>query len=214
MKIEIKHSLTGSILFEGNFSCLAEAVETAVKNGANLDGARLDGASLDGARLDRASLDGTSLDGASLDRASLVGASLVGARLDGASLDRASLVGANLDGARLDGARLDGASLDRASLVGANLVGASLVGANLVGANLDGALHRYSQIAFTGHGECGRMLTAIQLKKDGPVNYFCGCFTGTEQQLRHYIENGPENLKKTRTLAFETSLILLSAKND
>ena len=174
MKIEIKHWLTGSVLFEGDFSCLKECVESAVRNGA----------SLNRASLNRASLDGASLVGASLVGASLNGASLVGARLVGASL-----VGASLDGARLDGARLDGASLN-------------------------GALRRYAQIAFTGHGECGRMLTAIQLKKGGKIEFFCGCFMGDEKKLRKYIKDGAAHLRKTRTLALETVLTLIAAEND
>ena len=41
MKIEIKHCLTGSVLFEGDFSCLADAVKAALSNGANLRSADL-----------------------------------------------------------------------------------------------------------------------------------------------------------------------------
>ena len=41
MKIEIKSWLNGSVLFEGDFSCLADAVSAAVKSGANLSGANL-----------------------------------------------------------------------------------------------------------------------------------------------------------------------------
>jgi hypothetical protein len=99
MKIEIKHWLSGKILFshdcENNTWRLT--VEAAVNGKISLDGARLDGASLDGARLDGASLVGARLVGASLVGARLVGARLVGARLVGASLDGASLVGASLD---------------------------------------------------------------------------------------------------------------------
>jgi Pentapeptide repeats (8 copies) len=99
MKIEIKHWLSGKIIFshdcENNTWRLT--VEAAVNGNISLDGARLDGARLVGARLVGARLDG---------------ARLVGARLDGARLDGARLVGARLDGARLDGARLVGARLD------------------------------------------------------------------------------------------------------
>jgi len=58
------------------------------------------------------------------------------------------------------------------------------------------------------------MLTAIQLKKDEPIKFFCGCFTGTEKQLRAYIKDGAKHLAKTRTLALETSLTLIAAEND
>lgn len=46
MKIEIKSRIDGSILFEGDFSSLAEAVIAAIKSRANLSGASLSGASL------------------------------------------------------------------------------------------------------------------------------------------------------------------------
>jgi len=49
MKIEIKSWLNGSVLFEGDFSCLADAVSAAVKSGANLSGANLSRADLSGA---------------------------------------------------------------------------------------------------------------------------------------------------------------------
>ena len=44
MKIEIK-SLAGSILFEGDFASIADALVAAVKGNANLDGANLDACS-------------------------------------------------------------------------------------------------------------------------------------------------------------------------
>ena len=129
-KIEIK-SIYGNVLFtyEGEKATIKDAVEQAVKVGANLYGANLDGARLVGANLYGARLVG----------ANLYGANLYGANLDGANLDGANLYGANLDGARLVGANLYGARLVGARLVGANLDGANLDGANLDGANLDGA---------------------------------------------------------------------------
>ena len=209
MKFEIKHRCTGAVLFSAETATLKLCVEAAVKSGASLDGASLYGARLVGAILDRASLVGASLDGASLDCARLVGAIL-----DRASLYRASLVGASLVGASLDGASLYGASLVGASLDGASLVGAILDRARLDGASLDGAIHACAQIAFSGHGECGRMLTAVQLKPDDAPRFFCGCFTGDESELRKYITDGAAKYRKTRTLALDTALILLAAKNE
>jgi hypothetical protein len=74
MKIEIKSWLNGSVLFEGDFSCLADAVKAAVKAGANLSGADLSGADLYGANLYGANLSGANLSGANLSRADLSGA--------------------------------------------------------------------------------------------------------------------------------------------
>ena len=142
MKIEIKSFLTGSILFEGDFSCLSEAVTAAVK-----------------------------------------------AR------------------AYLSGANLSGANLSRAYLSGADLSGADLSGAHLSGAHLSG----FAQIAFKGHGECGRMLTAIRQVADGPVLFQCGCFLGSEPELRAFIAGDEPEMVRSRILALDTVLVLLNS---
>ncbi len=56
MKIEIKHWVTGAILFEGAFFCLSAAVEAAVKNKSNLHSANLRSANLRSANLRSADL--------------------------------------------------------------------------------------------------------------------------------------------------------------
>ena len=148
-------------------------------------------------------------------RADLSGANLSGANLSCADLSRADLYGANLSGANLYGASLSGADLSGADLSRANLYGANLYGANLSRANLSGAdLYGYAQVCFKGHGECGRMLTAIREKENGKIKLFCGCFIGTVEDLRKYIENGEPKYKKTRTLALEAILSMIDAKND
>jgi len=139
MPIQIKHWITGAILWEGDAGTMKEAVEAALAAGANLDGANLDGANLTRANLTRANLYGANLYGANLTRANLTGANLAWANLTGANLTWANLDGANLTGANLAWANLYGANLTRANLDGANLYGANLDGANLDGANLDGA---------------------------------------------------------------------------
>lgn len=55
MKIEIKHRLTGAVLFSAEVGSLKLAVELAVKGGAYLGGADLRGADLGGADLGGAS---------------------------------------------------------------------------------------------------------------------------------------------------------------
>jgi hypothetical protein len=84
MKIEIKSWLNGSVLFEGDFSCLADAVSAAVKSGANLSGADLS----------RADLSRADLSGANLRWANLSGANLSWANLSRADLSEADLSGA------------------------------------------------------------------------------------------------------------------------
>ena len=128
MKIEIKSWLTRSVLFEGDFSCIADAVKAAVKSSTDLRYA-------------------------------------------------------------------------------------DLSSADLSSADLRYAVDSWAQVAFMGHGECGRMLTAIRIKKDGNPTFFCGCFTGTLKQLEEYIEKGAPNLKKTRTLAMKAVVEMLDARN-
>ena len=144
-------------------------------------------------------------------RANLQGAYLRGANLRGAYLRGAYLQGAYLRGANLQGAYLRGANLQGANLRGADLQGAYLRGANLQGADLQGAVYKWAQVAFSGHGECGRMLTAY-IQSDGmdPV-YQCGCFFGTLDDLKGYIANGEECHKASRTLAMKYATKLLTA---
>jgi len=130
MKIEIKSWLTGRVLFEGDFGCIADAVKAANKAWANLSGADLSWADLSEANLSRANL------------------------------------------------------------------------------------HAFTQIAFSGHGERGRMLTIIQRAKGAAPELFCGCFTGSVDDLRKYIANGAPQYRKTRTLALDTALILLLVRNE
>jgi len=133
-------------------------------------------------------------------------ADLSRAYLSGAYLSRADLIGANLTGANLIGAYLSGADLN-----GANLGGANLSGAYLGGAYLSGAVHRWAQVAFMGHGECGRMLTAVIYAEGGDTVYQCGCFSGSMDELKAYIANGPEAYKPSRNMAMEVVTQLLNA---
>lgn len=111
----------------------------------------------------------------------------------------------DLCGANLRGADLSEANLRYTDLRGADLREACLRGADLSGADLRRARGLiYAQISFTGHGESGRQLLAVKI--DEQVIFFCGCFSGTEADLRVYIENGEENLKASRIFALETCL--------
>ena len=78
MKYEIKHRITGAVLFSLECGSLKICVKAAVEARANLDGAYLAGANLA--------------------RANLAGANLARANLDGANLARANLGGAIYDG--------------------------------------------------------------------------------------------------------------------
>jgi uncharacterized protein YjbI with pentapeptide repeats len=148
-------------------------------------------------------------------RANLIGADLIRANLIRANLSRADLSRADLSRANLSGANLSGADLSKADLSGSDLSGADLSRADLSGADLSradlsGAVHAWAQVAFMGHGECGRMLTAVVYKEgDNPV-YQCGCFSGLLDDLKSYIANGAERYRASRTYAMEVVTEMLA----
>ena len=144
MKIK---DIKGKIIFRTDKDNIKNAIEDAVKSGANLSGANLSGAYLGGAYLRDANLSGAYIGGAYLGGAYLRDANLSGAYIGGANLRGDDLGGAYLRGANLSGANLGYANLRYANLrdanIGyANLGGADLGGANLGGANLGGAYLR------------------------------------------------------------------------
>lgn len=113
LKIQIKHSWTGSVLFEyekeGN--TIKQTLLEAVKSGADLCGADLSCADLRDADLSCANLCNADLRGANLCNADLYGANLRGANLRGANLSCADLRGADLSCADLSCADLRNANL-------------------------------------------------------------------------------------------------------
>ena len=119
-----------------------------------------------------------------------------------ANLHSANLSSADLYGANLSSADLRSADLSSANLYGANLYGANLHSADLRSANLSESQgFTYAQVSWTGHGERGRQLTAIKLGEE--LKFFCGCFQGTEAELRQYIANGSPEHVASRTKALE-----------
>ena len=198
MEIKIRNRWTNVVIHEGNHVSLREAVATAIKVDVNLSGADLRSANLSGANLS----------GADLRSADLRSANLSGANLSDVNLSDVNLSGADLRSANLSDVNLSDVNLSGADLRSANLSDVNLSDVNLSGA--DGLC--YAQVSFSGHGECGRMLTAI--KRTEEIELFCGCFTGNVEALRQYIANGKERLKKTRTLALDTVLVLLEATNE
>ena len=187
--MQIKN-IRGEVIYEAKAESLHELVIKAVCSEANLREANLRGANLSEANLSWADLSEANLSWADLSEANLSGADLSGADLSMANLSRADLSMADLSGADLSEA-----NLRRANLRGANLRGAAGIGS-------------WSQVAFAGHGECGRMLIAIHQTGKNPV-YRCGCFYGSEQELREYIAAGDENKKSSRLRALEVAKELM-----
>ena len=106
--IAIKNRFTGDIIFQSTKTTYKEAVEEAIKSGANLSGANLIGADLSEADLSKANLS----------KANLSKANLIGANLSEADLSKANLSGADLSGADLSKADLSEAYLSEAKLDG------------------------------------------------------------------------------------------------
>jgi hypothetical protein len=169
MKFEIKHRLSGAVLFALETENFKMCVEAAVKSRANLIGADLRGAYLSYLDLRGAYLSYLDLRGADLSYANLIGANLSGADLSGADLRGANLSGADLSGADLSYANLSGANLSYANLSGANLSGANGEKLTLVGdrpflqIGPFGSRHDYLQAWLT----------------DGCVYVRAGCFWNT-----------------------------------
>jgi hypothetical protein len=116
VKFEIKHKITGDILYSVETETLGLAVEKAVRSNVSLRSANLQGADLHGADLHGADLQGADLQGADLH-----GAYLLGANLRVADLQYANLREANLHGAYLREAYFRGAELRKANGINKNI---------------------------------------------------------------------------------------------
>ena len=140
-KIEIKHYLTGKILFEleKENNTLVDTIREASLLGADLRGSDLRGSDLRGSDLSEADLS----------EADLSEADLCGANLCGANLREADLRGSDLSGADLRGADLSGTDLYGANLCGADLRGSDLSEADLSGADLSEAKNAELAQAYT-----------------------------------------------------------------
>jgi hypothetical protein len=163
---------------------------------------------------ERANLSYSNLSCSNLSYSNLSYSNLSYSNLSGCNLRGARLSGSNLRGSDLRGSNLSRSDLSGSNLSGSNLSGSNLSGADLSGADLSGAVHAFASVSFLGHGECGRTLTAMRRTEgDAPVLQ-CGCFYGNQTELREFIADGPEKYRKTRTLALETVLALLDARNE
>lgn len=127
-----------------------------------------------------------------------------------ANLRNFNLFGADLREADLRGADLRGADLREANLREADLRGADLRGAKLACADLSGVLGgpAYFSVSWSGHGARGRRLHAVE--QEGALFFSCECWSGTESDLREYIEKGDEHLRVSRLRALEFILSLAS----
>ncbi|HHT9135840.1 MAG TPA: pentapeptide repeat-containing protein [Candidatus Wunengus sp. YC60] len=210
IKIEIKHWITGSILFEYSKenNTILETVKEAVKQKAYLRGAYLRGADLRGADLRGAYLQGVDLQGVDLRGVDLQGVDLRGADLREADLREADLREADLRGAYLRGADLQGAYLQGAYLQGAYLRGAYLRGVDLQGVDLRGKKIKKANV-FTGLYEY-IVIPYITDKDEKRIKM--GCFDRLLSEWesdfwnndKEFPNNGSEK-SNFRVMAFETA---------
>ena len=127
---------------------------------------------------------------------------------DNSQLIKEAVINAILKGANLSWADLSEANLSGANLREANLRDANLSGANLSGANLSGAKGIiYAQVSFNWHGERGRQLSAVKIGEE--VFLFCGCFKGSEDDLKKYIRDSKEEYIASRTSALNAVMSLI-----
>ena len=225
MKKEIKHRVTGEVLFSCEASSLKEAVLAAIKDGVSLRWADLRNVDLSGADLRNVDLSGADLSGADLRNADLRNADLRNADLRSADLIGANLIGANLIGANLRSADLRNADLSFADLSGAdlrnadlrsadlsfadlrsaylrnvNLRSADLSGADLSGVYLSDSVRIKSGpavIGLSGCGSVGRQVFAFNT--DSGIYFRAGCFFGTLEEFRAKVlddERGDNTTKK------------------
>jgi len=120
VKFEIKHAVTGNVIFTAEIDDSFENYNEAVKLGAAVKLVIKAGADLSGAYLRAANLSSADLSGADLSSADLSGADLRGANLSGANLSDADLGDAYLGDAFLGGANsiIDGGVPDGWRCVG------------------------------------------------------------------------------------------------
>jgi len=189
MKIEIKSWLNGSILFEGDFSCIADAVKVAIKSSANLSYANLR----------YANLSYSDLSSANLSYSDLSYSDLISANLRYADLRYANLSSANLRYANLSYAKLSYSDLSSAKLSYANLSYANLSYADLSYGKIKSTSRPFIQISPLG-------ADARQLMAFNTENGIClitGCFTGGVKEFKAALKakHGNNHIAKEYLLA-------------
>ena len=97
---------------------------------------------------------------------------------------------------------------DNSQLIKEAVINAILKGANISWADLSEAKGIvYAQVSFNWHGERGRQLSAVKIGKE--VFLFCGCFKGSEDDLKKYIRDSKEEYIASRTSALNAVMSLI-----
>ena len=219
--IQIKRWDNNETIHEGDFLAFKECFRDgkykgvsfyrADMSGADMRGADMSGADMSGANMRRADMRRADMSGANMRGANMRGADMSGADMSGADMRRADMSGANMSGADMSGANMSGANMRGADMSGAAMSGADMSGAAMSGASLSEAKGvTYAQCAFSGFGECGRMLTGILVNEE--PRFWSGCLLDqNEEEIREYIDRkNQSHYKKSHLLGLEFILKVLS----
>ena len=68
-------------------------------------------------------------------------------------------------------------------------------------------------MSFSEFGEASRLITLVDVNRDGNPIFFCGCFKGTNGELIKYIDEGMEVYKESRHFARKTLLEAIKFSN-
>jgi len=148
MKFEIKHKLTGMVLFSLETDSMKLCVEAAIKNRIDLRGSDLSGSNLSCSNLRGSDLRGSDLSGSDLSGSDLSGSDLSGSDLRGSDLRYSNLRGSDLRGSDLRYSNLRGSNLRGSDLRYSNLRGSDLRGSDLRYSNLSGSKGLLSSIEY------------------------------------------------------------------
>jgi len=183
IKIQIKHWVTGSVLFEYETenNTIAKTVNEAIKQNADLRSADLRSANLSYADLSYADLSSADLRSANLRSADLSSADLSSADLSSADLRSANLRSANLRYADLSYADLRSANLSYADLRSANLSSADLSYADLSYADLRSA--NLSSADLRSAKEADYAIALTRILPEGSIMGYKRCQDGKIAKL-------------------------------
>jgi len=183
IKIQIKHWVTGSVLFEYETenNTIAKTVNEAIKQNADLRSADLRSANLSYADLSYADLSSADLRSANLRSADLRSADLSSADLSYADLRSADLSSANLRYADLSSADLRSADLSYADLRSANLSYADLRSADLSSADLRSA--NLSSADLRSAKEADYAIALTRILPEGSIMGYKRCQDGKIAKL-------------------------------
>ena len=193
--MEIRNLINSGIIYKDNSSTIKNCLMNAARERADLRGSNLRGSNLRGS--------------------DLRGSDLSWCDLSESNLSESNLRGSDLRGSDLRGSNLSESDLRRSDLRGSDLSESDLRGSNLSWCNLSGSIGLdYAQISFNGFGERNRLISLVDINRDGNPIFFCGCFKGTNEELIDYIDYSDEGYKESRYFARKTLFEMIKFSNN